>query len=84
MVRYLARYVKRTAISPERILRADEHSVRFSYTDSQTGAPKQSEIGADEFMRRYLQHVPPSGLRWTRKTGQGVSLRTKNVETIPS
>ena len=33
-MRYLARYVGRTAISEERIVAADDAAVTFSYTDT--------------------------------------------------
>jgi len=69
VVRYLARYVKRTAISDERILEADDGKVRFSYTDSQTGQRRECEFTAEEFMRRYLQHVPPPGRHRVRYFG---------------
>ena len=69
VVKYLARYVKRSAISTERIIEATDQTVRFSYTDSQTGAHKQSTLQAEEFMRRYLQHVPTPGLHRVRYFG---------------
>jgi predicted RNA-binding Zn-ribbon protein involved in translation (DUF1610 family) len=69
VVRYLARYVKRTAISDERIIEADDKTVRFYYTDSQTGQRKESEVSAEVFMRRYLQHVLPPGQHRVRYFG---------------
>jgi hypothetical protein len=69
VVRYLARYVQRTAISNERILHADEHSVRFAYTDTQSGERRECTLSADEFMRRYLQHVLPPGQHRVRYFG---------------
>ena len=69
VVRYLARYVKRTAISDRRILAADERSVRFSYTDSASGQRKELTLSAVEFMRRYLLHVPVPGQHRVRYFG---------------
>lgn len=69
VVRYLARYVKRTAISDERLLQADEDSVTFRYVDSQTQRPTQCKLGAVEFMRRYLLHVPPPAQHRVRYFG---------------
>jgi hypothetical protein len=69
VVRYLARYVGRTAISDERIVAATNEAVTFRYTDSQTQQKKVCTLTADEFLRRYLQHVPPSGQHRVRYFG---------------
>lgn len=69
VVKYLARYVQHTAISDERILQAGDESVRFSYTDSRTGAHRECELTADEFLRRYLQHILPTGQHRVRYFG---------------
>lgn len=69
VVRYLARYVKRTAISADRILHADDQTVRFCYTDSATGQRQELTLSAEAFMRRYLQHVPPPGQHRVRYFG---------------
>lgn len=68
-LKYLARYVHRTAISDERILETNEESVRFKYTDSKTKQVRECTVAADEFMRRYLQHVLPEGLHRVRYFG---------------
>jgi len=69
VVKYLARYVGRTAISDERILEADDQSVRFAYTDTATGEHRECTLRAKEFMRRYLQHVLPPGQHRVRYFG---------------
>ena len=69
VVKYLARYVQHTAISDERILQADDQSVRFSYTDSRTGVRRACTLCAEEFLRRYLQHVLPPGQHRVRYFG---------------
>ena len=69
VVKYLARYVQHTAISDERILHADDHAVRFSYTDSRTQERRECELSAEEFLRRYLQHVLPAGQHRVRYFG---------------
>lgn len=85
VVRYLARYVKRTAISDNRIIEASDESVRFSYTDSDTHERRELELAADEFMRRYLQHVPPPGQHRVRYFGwlhPAAKLRRMKVENL--
>lgn len=69
VVRYLARYVSRTAISDERIVVADARRVVFNYTDTQTQQRKRCTLSAEEFLRRYLQHVPPTGQHRVRYFG---------------
>ena len=68
-LKYLARYVQRSAISDERILELGDNTVRFGYTDSASGERKQCTLDADEFMRRYLQHVLPPGIHRVRYFG---------------
>jgi hypothetical protein len=85
VVRYLARYVARTAISDERIVAADADAVTFRYTDSATQERKDCTLAADEFMRRYLQHVLPPGQHRVRYFGwlhPAAKARRLLVETL--
>lgn len=85
VVRYLARYVGRTAISDERIVAADELAVTFRYTDSQTQQQKVCTLTAEEFLRRYLQHVPSPGQHRVRYFGwlhPSAKRRRMKVETL--
>ncbi|MDT8273491.1 MAG: transposase [Desulfomonilia bacterium] len=60
-IRYLASYVFRTAISDSRIVAIEDNHILFRYTDSATGSEKLLRLRAFEFIRRFLQHVLPSG-----------------------
>lgn len=85
VVRYLARYVGRTAISDERIVSADDQAVTFRYTDSKTRQKKICTLKANEFLRRYLQHVPPPGQHRVRYFGwmhSSAKRRRMIVETL--
>jgi hypothetical protein len=85
VVRYLARYVGRTAISDERIVAADDERVTFRYTDSATQQRRLCALSAAEFLRRYLQHVPPSGQHRVRYFGwmhPSAKARRMKVETL--
>ena len=85
VVRYLARYVHRTAISDERIVEATEEAVTFSYRDSATQQRRECTLTADEFLRRYLQHVLPPGLHRVRYFGwmhPAAKRRRSIVETL--
>lgn len=66
---YLGRYVHRTAISDHRILAVDERHVIFRYHDHRDGKQKTMRVHGLEFMRRFLQHVPPRGLHRVRYYG---------------
>jgi len=84
-IKYLARYVSRTAISDKRIEALRPKYVRFRYQDSQTGERKRCQLSADEFMRRYLQHVLPNGLHRVRYFGwehPAAHRRRRVVETL--
>ena len=57
--KYLAPYVFRVAISNSRILKLEDGRVTFKYKDSATDEVKYATVSAEEFMRRFLQHVLP-------------------------
>ena len=57
--KYLAPYIFRVAISNHRIVKLNEGRVTFKYKDSATKQIKFATVTADEFMRRFLQHVLP-------------------------
>lgn len=85
VVRYLARYVGRTAISDKRIVVATDERVTFRYTDSATRQKKTCTVSAAEFLRRYLQHVPPPGQHRVRYFGwlhPSAKRRLRIVETL--
>jgi Putative transposase/Transposase zinc-binding domain len=56
---YLAPYIFRVAISNNRILTLADGQVTFQYRDSQTGAIQVCTVTAEEFIRRFLQHILP-------------------------
>lgn len=63
VLRYLAGYTHRIAISNRRIEAFDGHAVTFRYRDSSSGnAQRTMTLQADEFLRRFLLHVLPPHL----------------------
>lgn len=66
---YLARYIHRTALSNKAITSCDDRAVSFTYRDSRDGVRKAMTLPADEFLRRFLQHVPLRGLHRVRSFG---------------
>jgi hypothetical protein len=69
VLNYLARYVHRIAITNSRIVSIDAGSVTFRYPDRDGGPPKTLTLSAEEFIRRFLQHVLPSGVHKVRYYG---------------
>src|SRR5215813_12937823 len=57
--KYLAPYIFRVAISNNRILKLEDAQVTFKYKESATDQIKFCTISAQEFIRRFLQHVLP-------------------------
>jgi len=69
VLRYLGRYVHRIAITNNRILAMDNGAVTFRYQNSDTRQWKTMPLPANEFLRRYLQHVLPQGFHKVRYYG---------------
>jgi hypothetical protein len=67
--KYLAPYIFRVAISNRRILALEDGQVTFSYKDSATNQARFSTISAQEFIRRFLQHVLPKAFVKVRYYG---------------
>lgn len=62
VVEYLGRYTHRVAISNTRILGIDNGNVTFKWRDyKDKNKYKVMTISADEFIRRFLIHILPSG-----------------------
>ena len=62
VLKYLARYTHRVAISNQRLVTLEQGKVQFSWKDyANGGATKLMTLAATEFMRRFLLHVLPSG-----------------------
>lgn len=69
VIEYLGRYVHKTAIGNHAVLVADKRTVTFRYTDSRTHERQLMTLPVLEFLRRFLQHVPPKGFHRVRSFG---------------
>jgi hypothetical protein len=70
VVEYLGRYSHRIAISNNRILSLEDSKVTFSYKDYKNkGRWDTTCLEAEEFIRRFLMHVVPSGFHRIRHYG---------------
>ena len=67
---YVGRYTHRVAISNHRLLDAEDGEVRFRWKDYRDGDRlKTMTLSADEFIRRFLMHVLPTGFHRIRYYG---------------
>jgi hypothetical protein len=70
VLKYLARYTHRVAISNRRLVSVEDGRVSFEYKDYASGnQTKLMTLGATEFIRRFLLHVLPSGFVRIRQFG---------------
>jgi hypothetical protein len=70
VLQYLGRYTHRIAISNHRLIRFKEGKVLFRWKDYRhNGKQKAMELAAEEFIRRFLMHVLPSGFVRIRHYG---------------
>jgi len=70
VIRYLGRYTHRVAISNHRLLAFDGENVTFRWKDyAHGGRQRKMTIAADEFFRRFTQHILPRGFVRIRQFG---------------
>ena len=70
VLKYLARYTHRVAISNNRLLKLEEGQVTFRYKDyAADRQQKTMTLSAEEFLRRFVQHVLPRGFVKIRHYG---------------
>ena len=84
-LKYLAPYIFRVAISNKRIIKVAEDQVTFRYTPSGSKKSKLCTLSAEEFIRRFLQHVLPKGFVKVRYYGlfaSGQRQRLKQARTL--
>jgi hypothetical protein len=85
VVKYIGRYTHRVAISNRRILSVENGHVTFKYKiyKDGTATPSTMRLPADEFIRRFLFHVLPSGFKKIRHYGfLSNGCRNKSIQLI--
>jgi hypothetical protein len=68
-LRYLSSYVYRVAIGDRRIVSCDGGKVTFTYRRVGSNRLRKMTLDAQEFIRRFLQHVLPAGFQKIRHYG---------------
>jgi hypothetical protein len=72
VLRYLARYTHRVAISNRRLIACDDNGVTFKWKDYRLEGPERYKVmtlATHEFIRRFLIHVLPAGFHRIRYYG---------------
>jgi len=78
---YLSRYTHRVAIANSRLIALDEHGVTFKWKDYRVkgrSRHKTMTLTPDEFIRRFLLHILPSGFHRIRYYGLIANARRKD------
>jgi hypothetical protein len=81
VLKYLARYTHRIAISNRRLVSVDNQSVTFCWKDyAHHNRPRAMTLDGREFLRRFLMHAVPRGLMRIRHFGLLANrVRSKNL-----
>jgi hypothetical protein len=81
-LKYLSAYVYRTALGSQRIVQDQDGAITFRYKDSEDRQWRLLTLPAQEFIRRFLQHVLPRGfqrLRYYGWLGPAATVRWERV-----
>jgi hypothetical protein len=69
VIEYLGRYSHKVAISNHRIKAIEDNKVYFAHKNYRTHQNSQMHLGAQEFIRRFVQHILPKGFVRIRHFG---------------
>jgi hypothetical protein len=83
VLKYLARYTHRIAISNRRLVSVDDQNVSFNWKDYAHGnRPRTMTLAGAEFLRRFLLHAVPRGFMRIRHFGWMANrCRSENLAT---
>jgi len=84
-LKYLSAYVYRTALGRQRIVKDEAGQITYTYRESESGATKRATVTAEEFLRRFLQHVLPKGFQRVRYFGwlsAAAKARWRRIQTL--
>ena len=83
VLKYLARYTHRIAISNRRLVSIDDENVTFNWKDyAHDNRPRTMTLDGGEFLRRFLLHAVPSGFMRIRHFGLLANrVRAENLAT---
>ena len=82
MIRYLSRYVDKTAVSDKRIRKVENGNVHLSYIDRKNKTAKTEIISEDLFLKRFILHILPKGFKKIRFYGFMANRYRKNMLSL--
>ncbi len=82
VLKYLAPYIFRVALSNNRLLKLEGDRVTFRYRATETGAEKRCTLAAEDFIHRFLQHVLPKGFVKVRYYGFFAATRRARLASV--
>jgi hypothetical protein len=85
VLEYLSRYTHRTAIGNERIRAINTEEVAFTVRANDQGGKRLERLAGEEFVRRFLLHVLPTGVKRIRHYGvlaPGCKVRKLNLARL--
>jgi Putative transposase/Transposase zinc-binding domain len=83
VLKYLARYTHRVAIDNRRLVSLDDGRVTFRYKDyADDRRTKTMTVSAAEFLRRFVQHVLPTGFVKVRHYGLLANRRREELLAV--
>jgi len=68
-VGYLGRYIKRPAIAESKLRHYNGNEITFVYLDHRTKTYKNLTLTTEQFIARFVQHIPDIGFRMIRYYG---------------
>ena len=68
-LKYLSRYIKRPPIAESKLRHYDGHEVTFKYLDHKTKQYRRFTLTVEQFIARFVQHIPDIGFRMIRYYG---------------
>jgi len=69
IVNYLARYVKRPPIAESKLRHYDGNDITFTFRDHTSKSYRNFTTSVDDFIARFIQHIPDVGFRMIRYYG---------------
>ena len=82
VLKYLAPYVYRVAVSDRNILKHENENVTFRYKEQNNQSFQYATLSASEFLRRFLQHVLPKGFVKIRYFGFLSTKKRKDLDHV--
>ena len=69
IINYLVRYIKRLPIAESKLKHYDGNTVIFKYLDHTTKTHQNFSLTTEQFIARFIQHIPDIGFRMIRYYG---------------